>query len=172
MPQNEGTLLALTGGVALKLRVQHPKVQQCKGRDSSYWFFRYWHDGILPSGSVKTSRKRHIIGPSKGPNALTKKQAEVERDKVLADLNAAPTRNEAAVAAKEPVEVGAIIFGKLAEMWRQDYVDNPKIRLAQPTRLKYRSRLDNHILPRWKDVRIGQMRSKEILDWLQHECSS
>ena len=44
--------------------------------------------------------------------------------------------------------------------------------LATPTREKYRSRLDNHILPRWKTTRIGEFRSKEILDWLQHECTS
>ena len=74
--------------------------------------------------------------------------------------------------AQQPIDVRAIIFGKLAEMWRNDYVDNPKVKLATPTREKYRSRLDNHILPRWKDTRLGEFRSKDILDWLQHDCSS
>ena len=79
----------------------------------------------------------------------------------------------AAAAGNQPVEARAIIFGKLAELWRQDYVDNPKVRLATPTREKYRSRLDSHILPRWKDARLGDLDdSKAILDWLQHECSS
>jgi len=87
-------------------------------------------------------------------------------------LNAAPTRCEAAVVASQPVEVTAILFGKLAELWRKDYVDNPKMKLATPTREKYRTRLDNHILPRWKDTRLGGFRTKEILDWLQHDCSS
>jgi integrase len=27
-------------------------------------------------------------------------------------------------------------------------------------------------LPRWNDTRLGEFRTKEILDWLQHECSS
>ncbi len=170
--KNEGTLLTLTGGIGLKQRVQHPKIHERKERGAPYWYFRYWHDELLPDGTVRTTRRRQIIGPSKGPNALTKRQAEAERDRFLAELNSAPSHCEAAVKAAQPVEVAAILFGKLAEVWRKDYVDNPKIRLAQPTRLKYRSRLDNHILPRWKDVRIGQMRSKEILDWLQHECSS
>lgn len=66
----------------------------------------------------------------------------------------------------------AILFGELAEMWKKDYVDNPKIRLAAPTRLKYRTRLRHHILPRWKDVPLSQMRSKAILDWLHSECNS
>jgi hypothetical protein len=96
----------------------------------------------------------------------------MERDRVLADLNTPLTCTAAAVAAKQPIDPGMIIFGKLADLWRTDYVDNPMVRLAEPTREKYRSRLDNHILPRWKDVRISQMRTKEILDWLQHECTS
>ena len=53
--------------------------------------------------------------------------------------------------ASQPLEVTAIIFGKLAELWLKDYVDNPKVKLATPTREKYRSRLNTHILPRWKD---------------------
>ena len=35
-----------------------------------------------------------------------------------------------------------------------------------------RTRLRHHILPRWKDVPVGQMRSKDILDWLHAECTS
>jgi integrase len=169
---DNGTLHVLTGGVALKKRVQHPKVHERKDRGSYYWFFRYWHDEIAPDGSIKTSRKFHTIGPSRGENAIGKRQAEEERDNFFAGLNAARTRSEAAVAARQPIEVSAILFGKLAEMWRADYVDNLKIKLARPTREKYRSRLENHILPRWNDTRIGQMRAKEIVDWLQRECSS
>src|ERR1700680_2956400 len=169
---SRGTLQALTGGVRLKQRVQHPKVHERKDRSSYYWFFRYRHDALLPDGSIKPTRKFHTIGPSRGENAIAKKQAESKRDVFFAELNAAPTRCEAAVFASLPVEVTAILFGKLAELWLKDYVDNPKVKLATPTREKYRTRLDNHILPRWKDTRLGEFRTKEILDWLQHECSS
>ena len=172
MATNEGSLLSLTGGVGLNRRVQHPKVHERKDRKGSYWFFRYWRDEMLPDGRVKASRKFHTIGPSKGEGALTKRGAETQRDDFLAELNAAPTRCDAAVQAHKPVDVRAIIFGKLAELWRKDYVDNLKVKLATPTRGKYRSRLENHILPRWKETRLGQFRSKEILDWLQHDCSS
>jgi integrase len=72
----------------------------------------------------------------------------------------------------QPGEAGAIFFGRLAEMWQKDYFENPKIRLAEPTRIKYRTRLGVHILPRWSNVRIDHMRSKEILDWLHSECTS
>jgi hypothetical protein len=125
MVLGQGTLLLLTGGTHLKQRVQSPKINECRERGSPYWFFRYWHDEILPDGTIKTSRKRHIVGPSTGANAITKKQAEGERNKFLAGLNAAPTRLEAAVAADwvSRPEAGAIIFGRLAEMWRKDFVE-------------------------------------------------
>lgn len=161
--------------------MQHPKVQECKDRTAPYWFFRYWHDYVQPDGSVKTTRKRHICGATKGVNAISKRRAEIIRDDFLSSANAAATRAEAAIVAQETakeqeaavIDPRQIIFGKLAEMWRSDYVDNLKVRLATPTREKYRTRLDNHILPRWKDVRIGELdNSKAVLDWLQQGCSS
>ncbi len=102
----------------MKKRVQHPSVHERKDRGSYYWFFRYWDDEIAPDGSIKTSRKFHTIGPSRGEHAIGKRKAEDERDNFFAGLNAARTRSEAAVAARQPIEVSAILFGKLAEMWR------------------------------------------------------
>jgi integrase len=175
MLAKEGTLLALTGGARLTRRVQHPKVHERKDRGTHYWFFRYRTDDIQPDGTIKTSRKFHTIGPSRGVGALAKKQAEVERDKFLADLNAAPSRCEAAVVAKAPIDPNMIIFGKLAQLWRTDYVErevggNPLV--AASTRAKYIAHLGNHILPRWKDTRLGEFRTKEITDWLQTTCHS
>jgi len=172
---NNGNLLMLTGGVRLKQRVQHPAVNECKERDTPYWFVRYWEDELLPDGTVKTSRKRHIIAPSKGANAISKKQAELRRDQFLAELNSAPSHCEAAVAAKEAPEVGAILFGKLGEMWRRDFVEREvggRGLIAASTRQKYINHLKNHILPRWQDTRLAGFRTKEILDWLQCECES
>ncbi len=154
------------------MKVQHPQVLQRTDRKGSYWFFRYWHEELLPDGSNQTTRRFRTIGPSQGQGALTQAEAEAQRDLVLAGLNSTTPSSQGAVPAQELTSVGAIQFGHIAEMWRRDYVENPKIRLAEPTRIKYRSRLDYHILPRWGDVRIAQMRSKEILDWLQTECTS
>ena len=154
------------------MRVQRPQVLQRTDRKGTYWFFRYWQNELLPDGSIKATRKFHTIGPSKGKDALTQLDAESRRDRVLAGLNTSPSSTQIVVPAQQPTESGAILFGQLAEMWRQDHVENLKIRLAEPTRIKYRSRLEYHILPRWRNVRIAQMRSKEILDWLQSECTS
>ena len=180
MSSTEGNLLSLlTGGSQLNVRVQHPKVHERKERGSPYWYFRYRHDEIQPDGSVKTTRKRQVVGPSKGPDAITRKKAEIERDRFLAELNAAPTKCEAAVAANDPEKAAAItdprqiIFGRLSQVWLDDYAKNPMVKLAAPTREKYETRLKNHILPRWKDARLADLdNSKAVIDWLQHECTS
>lgn len=159
----------------MKQRVQHPKISECRDRQAPYWFFRYWSDELLPDGTVKTSRKRKIIGPSKGASAIGKKQAEAERDGFLAELNRAPSQCEAAVKANELPEIGAILFGKLAEMWRNDFVERHvggRALVAASTKAKYINHLENHILPRWKDTRLAEFRAKEVLDWLHSECGS
>lgn len=175
MRADRGTLLALTGGVRLVPRVQRPQVHERKDRGNYYWFFRYRSDEVQPDGSVQVRRKFHTIGPSRGQTALTKRQAEAARDRVLAELNNAPTRTAAAVASKQVIDPDMIIFGKLAEVWRQDYVERVvggKALVSASTRAKYLSHLDNHILPRWKDTRLGEFRTKEIVDWLQTTCQS
>ena len=106
------------------MREQHPQVLQRTDRKGGYWFFRYWHEELLPDGSINTTRRFHTIGPSKGQGALTQLEAEAQRDRVLGGVNATPTPTEAAVQAQEPT--GAIPFGKLAEMWRKDYVEIPR----------------------------------------------
>src|SRR5712672_211693 len=87
MLANEGTLQALTGGLPLKVRIQHPDVHERTDRRGSYWYFRYWDDVPQADGTTKTVRKFQIVGPSKGENRLLKKKAEVERDKFLATIN-------------------------------------------------------------------------------------
>src|SRR3954471_24622441 len=91
MLEAEGNLQRLTGGIRVKARVQHPQVKPRKDRPGWPWIFRYRADEVQPDGSMKTLRKCQEIGPSKGEGALTKKQAEVERDQFLGKLNAPTT---------------------------------------------------------------------------------
>lgn len=83
----EGNVLRLAGGLRVSARVQHPQVKPRKDREGWPWVFRYRADEVQPDGSVKTLRKYQAVGPSKGDRAITKKQAEIERDKILAKLN-------------------------------------------------------------------------------------
>ena len=87
-------MLTLARSLRVKARVQHPQVKQRRDRDGWPWLFRYWADEIQPDGTVKTVRKYRAVGLSKGDNAISKKQAEIEPDKFLAKSNA-PTVAEA-----------------------------------------------------------------------------
>src|SRR5438105_4657467 len=78
----EGNLQSLTGGLLVKVRIQHPGVHERTDRGGSYWYFRYWEDVLQPDGTTKPVRRFHFVGASKGDNRITKKQAEVERDKI------------------------------------------------------------------------------------------
>ena len=111
----KGNLHMLVGGVCVKARVQHPQVKQRKDRQGWPWIFRYRADVIQSDGTVKTLRKYEEIGPSKGDGALTKKQAEIERDKFLAKLNAPNV--EAAV--QQVAGTGVAIFGEVAQMYEE-----------------------------------------------------
>src|SRR5246127_3061134 len=88
---DRGRLHILTGGVRVKARVQHPQVKPRKDRQGWPWVFRYRLDEIQPDGTIKVLRKYEAVGASKGEGAITKKQAEIERDRFLAKLNAPTT---------------------------------------------------------------------------------
>src|ERR1700681_2572688 len=103
----------LAGGLRVQARVQHPQVKPRKDRQCWPWVFRYRHDEIQPDGSVKTLRKYQEVGPSKGEGALTKRQAEVERDKFLGKLNA-PTVE---VAVEQVAATGVAFFDQVAKMY-------------------------------------------------------
>ncbi len=155
------SLHMLAGGLRVKARVQHPEVTQRKDRQSRPWIFRYRHDEIQPDGSVKTLRKYHEIGPSKGEGAITKKQAEVERDKVLAKLNA-PTPE---VAVQQVASTGVALFGQVARMYKEGYLARPN-QIATPTREKEEFYIREYLAPKWGAVRLNQIQPKAVEDWL------
>ena len=159
----------------MKGREQHPKVHQNKDADESNWFFRYWKDQLLPNEIVKTTREIHRIGPSKGPAALTRLQAQIECDKFLERVNVESRAAYEGAFENRLGEIAAIAFGKLAGMWELDYVERVvggKALVAASTKQKYRNHLHKHILPRWAEIPIGKFRAKDVLDWLQEESGS
>jgi integrase len=52
---NEGNLQSLTGGLRLKVRIQHPEVHERTDRGGSYWYFRYWDDVLQADGTMKAA---------------------------------------------------------------------------------------------------------------------
>jgi integrase len=157
----EGSLHMLAGGLRVKARVQHPQVKPRKDREGWPWVFRYWSDEIQPDDTIKTLRKYQSVGPSKGIDAITKKQAEIERDKFLAKLNA-PTV-EAAV--EQVATTGVALFGEVAKMYEEGYLGREN-QIAKPTRVKEKFYLTEYIVPQWGNLRLNQIRPKAVEDWL------
>lgn len=158
---DEGTLQALSGGLKVKVRVQHPKILEAKFREGWMWFFRYYADDVQTDGSVKTVRKKHAVGLSRGDDKITKKQAEVERDKFLAKQNA-PTL-EAAV--EQIAATGVALISEIARMYDEGYLSREK-QISRPTRDKERFYLDKYIVPKWGSFRLNQVRPQAVEDWL------
>jgi len=161
MLETQGRLQALAGGLRVKARVQHPQVKPRTDREGWPWVFRYWHDEIQPDGTVRTLRKYHAVGPSRGKDAITKKQAEIERDKFLAKLNA-PTVE---VAVEQVAATGVALFGEVAKMYEEGYLGREN-QIAKPTRVKEKFYLDEYIVPRWGTFRLNQIQPRAVEDWL------
>jgi integrase len=161
MRATNGNVLTLAGGLRVKARVQHPQVKPRKDRKGWPWVFRYWYDELQPDGTFRTLRKYQALAPSKGDDAITKKQAEVERDKFLAKLNA-PTV-EAAV--EQVATTGVALFGEVAKMYEQGYLGREN-QIAKPTREKEAFYLDEYIIPKWGALRLNQLQPKAVEDWL------
>jgi integrase len=163
----EGTLHSLTGGLRLKVRIQHPGIHERTDRGGSYWFFRYWDDLLQPDGSTKAVRRFHVVGPSKGDKRLSKKQAEVERDKFLAKINK-PT-------IQEKLADGLVLLSKMVEKYRAAHVEAEvagRFLLAKPTRDKYIIHLEQRIVPQWGTRRLCEISPDEVQAWLFTTCES
>jgi integrase len=157
----QGNLHVLAGGLRVKARVQHPGVKPRKDREGWPWVFRYRADEIQPDGSVKTLRKYQAVGPSKGDCAITKKAAEIERDKFLAKLNA-PTVE---VAVQQVASTGVAFLGEVARMYEEGYLGRQD-QIARPTREKETFYLQRYIVPKWGQLRLNQVQPKAVEDWL------
>jgi len=161
MQPTNASLHMLSGGIVVKARVQHPEVKPRKDRDGAPWVFRYRADEIQTDGSMKTLRKYQALGPSKGEGAITKRQAEIERDKFMLKLNA--PSEEAAV--QQIASTGVALFGEVARMYRDGYLARQN-QIARPTREKEEFYIREYLVPKWGAVRLNQMQPKAVEDWL------
>jgi integrase len=125
------------------------------------WVFRYWADEMQPDGSLRCLRKYQVVGPSKGDGAITRKEAEVERDRFLAKLNAPST--DAAV--KQIASTGVAFFGAVAQMYQDGYLGRED-QIAKPTREKETFYLREYIVPKWGALRLNEIQPQAVEDWL------
>jgi integrase len=163
----EANLHMLAGGLRVKMRVQHPQVKPRKDRQGWPWIFRYRADEVQPDGLIKTLRKYHEIGPSKGDGAITKKQADVECDKVLAKLNA-PTPE---IAVQQVASTGVALFSAVAQMYKDGYLARQN-QIARPTREKEEFYIREYLVPKWGALRLIQIQPKAVEDWFHTTFTS
>jgi len=164
---NDANLQSLVGGLRLKVRVQHPAVHERTDRGGSYWFFRYWDDVLQADGSTKAIRKFRAVGPSKGDNRLTKKQAEGKRDEFLATINK--------LTIQEKIVDGRVLFARMVDKYKAAHVEAQvagRFLLAKPTREKYLMHLEQRIVPQWSDRRLCEINPDEVQQWLFQSCDS
>jgi len=145
----------------VEARVQHPRVKPRKDRPGWPWVVRYRADEAQPDGTLKTLRKYHEIGPSKGDGALSKKQAEIERDQFLAKLNA-PTTEQSV---QQVTATGVALLREVAARYAEGYLGRTP-QIAQPTRKKESFYLRQYIVPRWGELRLSQIHPQAVEDWL------
>jgi len=151
----------------LKIRIQHPGVHERTDRGGSYWYFRYWEDALQKDGTTRSVRKFHTIGPSKGDDKLSKKQAEIARDKFLATINKPSLQ--------EKVADGLVLFSKMVEKYRAAHVQAEaagRFLLAKPTRDKYIIHLEQRLVPQWGHRRLCDIKPDEVQQWLFTTCDS
>jgi len=121
----------------------------------------------LSGRSIRVVSKFHNVGPSKGDDRLSKKQAEVARDKFVATINR-PT-------IQEKVVDGLALFSKMVEKYRAAHVEAEaagRFLLAKPTRDKYIIHLEQRIVPQWGDRRLCEIKPDEVQQWLFKTCDS
>jgi integrase len=116
---------------------------------------------VQPDGSVKTLRKYQEIGPSKGEGAITKKLAEVARDEFLSKLNAPTTET----AVQQVAATGVALLGEVAKMYEEGYLGR-KNQISTPTRDKEELYLHQYIVPKWGALRLNQVQTQAVEDWL------
>ena len=162
MLATEGNLHMLAGGLRVKARVQHPQVKPRKDRAGLAVGFPV-SGRRNPAGRLRQDASQISgVGPSKGDGAITKKQAEIERDIFLAKLNA-PTVE---VAVQQVAATGVALFGEVAKMYEEGYLGREKPDRQADTRERKHFYLRPYIVPKWGALRLNQIQPKAVEDWL------
>lgn len=149
----------LTGNLELKRRIQHPTIKEETGTREPYWFIRVFEPVIRRGGAVDDVRKKYILGPSKGPEAIGVKEAQLRADKILARINGLTQPPEKA---GQAALGDFILFERLVEMFREGHLPN----IGFGTRKKYEVIIGRHLLPRFTGERLDAITHHDIQVWM------
>lgn len=139
------------------VRIQNPRLQQTAGR-LPRWFIRPYVDRLNPeTGELESVQERIYIGPCA---ELTKKQAVVRKNEILATIN----RRQYVVQAQ-------LRFSDLLDRYVKEHVNAPGI-LSASTAGKYTTHIRNHIRPAFGDLALAQVTTARIDEWLAAKARS
>jgi hypothetical protein len=149
-PYNGGGVATLLG-LGNFVRYQEPPLQKTKGKGPT-WYIRPYVDVLQADGSLARERRRYYLGSV----ASTKKEeAQAKRKEVLATVNNGKLVLQA-----------QLRFGEVLDLFERRFV-NVKGNLAASTVAKYSSLLPNHIRPAFGSLRMAEIDTQRIKDWLK-----
>ena len=153
-------------------RPAYPQVKARKDRPGCPWVFRYPVEQRRPDGTVRTIRRYREVGPSKGKGALSRKQAEAARDRLLGfdqpvspDPSPGHDGGDIAPVPSAPGPSTALPFGRLARLYVSGYLRR-RNHVAEPTRQKEEFYIREYLIPRWGIEPAAEIRPQAVEDWL------
>jgi integrase len=126
---------------------QMPNVLRHDG-SQPYWYIRYRQKVLVGKNRIERKEVWHRLGDC---DQITKRQAMRLRDEVMRDVN------------REVYTVQSQIqFGDFVEIYRKQHIPL----LAAGAQAKYRSLLERHILPAFRSVKLCDMDTEAIQEFL------
>lgn len=142
-------LLGAWGKAVPRERYQEPKLRQNK---NGSWYIRPWVDVLEKDGTKRV--KRHI---PLGPSSMGRRGA------IIAARRAMETINRASYVIQSQIRFSDLL---------KEYDTRHTARQATPTQAKYRSLIKAHIRPAFGELRLFEITTKFVQDWLDAKTHS
>jgi len=136
-----------------EMRFQDPKIEK-HGRAKKVWRIRPFVNIVKPDGTIERQRKPIVLGQCA---TMTAQQAKVEKQKVMATLNAGKL-----------VVQAQLTFDVVIEKFVAAHLPT----MGSATQAKYRTHIDNHIRPAFGPMKIMDIDKPTVQAWLnaKHEA--
>lgn len=136
-------LLGSFGDAVPRERFQDPTLRQ---NANGSWYIRPWVD-VIGSNGIERVKRQIVLGPAE----IGKRGALVAKRRTMETINRASY-----------VIQSQIIFGDLLD----EFTKRHAIRQALPTQAKYASLIKNHVRPAFKDLRLCEVTTQRVQEWL------
>ena len=156
-------LAIVLGGESMpRRRFQMPSVLKRSDVQRPYWYIRYRVDVMETKAAVSRCEKTKFIGYCPTTNDATERKCRGEITKrEAARLRSAfmGTVNRADYVLQSQVK-----FSDFVEIWKDKHLS----KLGAGTRQKYETHLRNHVVPQFGSLRLMDIDTEMVQDWLNH----